>query len=172
MEEVPSVETSDVNAAWHDEQHGVFDKTVKMAHYHPGVWLLVPSRAGAPTSPLPLPFHNIMEPVETWDNIWQGNGKDNGRLWTTFIPSLSPLSRVWVAAALLNHVWNFWLQRQHTYVFFSRSLHPAQGNLRLPVPREECVTITFAAQLFFFFFHRVIKLPWSGCFSKACSQGL
>lgn len=57
--------------------------------------------------PHPLPFHNIMEPVETWDNIWRGNGKDNGRLWTTFIPSRSPLSCVWVAAALLNHVWNF-----------------------------------------------------------------
>lgn len=58
-----------------------------------------------------------MELVETWDNIWRGNGKDNGRLWTTFIPSHSSLGCVWVAAALLNPVWNFWLQSQHIYVF-------------------------------------------------------
>lgn len=99
--------------------------------------------------PHPLPFHNIMEPVETWDNIWRGNGKDNGRLWTTFIPSRSPPSRVWVAAALLNHVWNFWLQRQHTYVF-SRFLCIQFRETRSAWIPGKClsVTVTHSAQLF------------------------
>lgn len=137
-----------------EKQQGVFDKTHKFsAHSSKKRHTFTldcdcrPFTCKSTQIPRPLPFHNIMEPVETWDNIWRGNGKDNGRLWTTFIPSLSPLSCVWVAAALLNHVWNFWLQRQHTLCVFSLSLRPVQGKSWRLDPREECVTVAHTAHL-------------------------
>lgn len=100
-----------------------------------------------------------MEPVETWDNIWKGNGKDNGRLWTTSIPSRSPLSCVWVAAALPNHVWNFWLQRQHTHVFFHAFSASSAGKLVAAHSQGRPWLVQCTV-----FFIQIIKLPCSGCF--------
>lgn len=103
-----------------EEQQDLFYKTQICCSFAKKDWSMtaVPLLVKAPRYPIYFPS------IILWSQWKHGIIFEGGMEKTTAdcgqhsFP-LTTLGCVWVAAALLNPVWNFWLQRQHMYVFFS-----------------------------------------------------